>query len=107
MMQWAVLEFTHYTGDDAMFDNFDEEDWQKFSASDLSEALSIIKRANRIDKLARLDDSDSPYGGVFTRTEVVDTYYDLDDFDMSNTPCWCLLAENATGLNFDLIPSRE
>lgn len=110
MMQWAVIEFTHYTDDDAMFDNFSEENWRKFSAQNLSEAIDILTRYTRLTgalSLARIDDSDSPYGGVFTDTAVAETYWDLDDADKDSILCWCLVAENATSLNLDRVPAFE
>ena len=108
MMQWAVIEFTHYTDDDAMFDNFSEENWRQFSAQNLSEAIDILTRYTRLTgalSLARIDDSDSFYGGVFTDAAVAEDYWNLDDADKDTILCWCLVADYATDLNLDRVPS--
>jgi len=41
-MRWAFLEFTHYTDDDALFDNFAAADYTRITVDSLAEAVKRI-----------------------------------------------------------------
>ena len=96
-MRWAVIEFTHYTGDDTMFENFADDDFQVTVADTLSEVISQLSGST---PLVRIDDGDSPYGGVYTHAQDAD-YFDLDDFARSNVLCWGIFAESVLDRNFN------
>jgi hypothetical protein len=91
-MRWAILEFTHYTGDDAMFECYDAEDFAVVEAPSLAD---VIRRLERIEHciLTRLDDTDSPYGAVVTDARMANRYWKLSDATLSNTRCWWIFAE--------------
>ena len=94
-MRWALTTFTHYTGDDAMFENFTVDDYTVLDAPSLHDALALVG-ADR--PLARIDDGDSPYGGVFTDQRRSKRYFKLNDFVRSNTLCYGLFAESVIDL---------
>lgn len=71
-------------------------------AETLSAALEQI--APLTGPLARLDDSDSPYGGVYAPQRLARRYYQLNDHWLSNTLCVLLAAEPVLALDFDQIP---
>ena len=71
-MRWALITFTHYTGNDAMFENFSAEDYAVIEADSLADALAQVSMPG--ESLAQIDDSDSPYGGVFTSRRVARRY---------------------------------
>lgn len=98
-MRWALITFTHYTGNDAMFENFSAEDYAVIEADSLADALAQVSMPG--ESLAQIDDSDSPYGGVFTSRRVARRYFKLNDFALSNTLCYGLFAENVLMEDFD------
>ena len=98
-MRWAFRQFTHYSGNDAMFEVDTEEDYEVLEAPTLGAALDQV--APRTGPLARLDDSDSPYGGVFAPKRLAPRYFKLNDRWLSNTPCVLLAAEPVLALDFD------
>ena len=71
-------------------------------AETLSAALEQI--APLTGPLARLDDSDSPYGGVYAPKRLSRRYYLLNDHWLSNTLCVVLAAEPVLALDFDRMP---
>jgi hypothetical protein len=99
-MRWALLEFTHYPGDDAVFDTYAPEDWHIIPADSLTDAVAIAA-AIQGQPLARIDDSDSPYGGVFTNARMARRYTLLQDSVRSNTLCYAIFAESVFALPFD------
>ncbi len=98
-MRWAFHEFTHYTGDDAMFEVTTEDDYSVLEAPTLGAALDQV--APLTGPLARLDDSDSPYGGVFAPKRLAARYFKLNEQWLINTPCVLLAAESVLDLDFD------
>ena len=48
MAIFYLIEFQHYTGDDAMFDNFDVTDWTPLTADTLDDALEQAHNAMRL-----------------------------------------------------------
>ena len=101
-MRWAVIEFTHYTGDDTMFENFADDDFHVIVAETLSEVLTQLSGSTR---LARIDDGDSLYGGVYTNAWVSRRYFKLNDFVLSNTVCYAIFAETVLDRDFDAMRS--
>jgi hypothetical protein len=39
-MRWYAIQFTHYTGDDTMFENFEPDDYFPIDADTLSDPVS-------------------------------------------------------------------
>ncbi len=97
-MRWALITFTHYTGDE-MFENFSAEDYAVIEAESLTEALTHVAMPG--ESLARIDDSDSPYGGVFTARRFARRYFKLNDRTLSHTLCYGLFAENVLMEDFN------
>ena len=100
-MRWYAIEFTHYTGDDTQFDNFDRDDYFPIEADTLSEALRQAAGTvygSDLPMLSRIDDSDSPYGGVFTVSRYARRYHILNDWTLSNLPVFGVFAEGV--MNF-------
>ena len=60
-MRWAVLTFTHYTNDDALEAAYDDP--ADYSVCTADAVAAITPPGQR---LARIDDHDTPYGGVYT-----------------------------------------
>lgn len=98
-MRWALIEFTHYSGDDALFDNYAAADYSVLHADSLTEAVAQVTRPGA--PLTRIDDSDSPYGGVYTSRRLARRYFQLNDFVRSSTLCYGIFAESVLQLNFD------
>lgn len=98
-MRWAFKQFTHYSGDDAMFDGDTEAAYAVLEAPTLGAALAQV--APQTGPLARLDDSDSPYGGVFAPKRRAARYFKLNDRWLTDTPCVLLAAEPVLALDFD------
>lgn len=48
MATFHVTEFQHYSGDDAMFKNFDAEDWLDVEADSMDDALEQVTRELRL-----------------------------------------------------------
>lgn len=101
-MRWAFKQFTHYSGDDAIFEVDTEEDYSVLEAETLADALERVEPLT--GPLARLDDSDSPYGGVYAPKRLARRYYQLNDHWLSNTLCVLLAAEPVLALDFDRMP---
>lgn len=104
-MRWAFKEFTHYSGNDAMFAMDTEDDYSVLEADTLGAALTHV--APLTGPLARLDDSDSPYGGVFAPKRLAARYFKLNDRWLTNTPCVLLVAEPVLALDFDRMVSYD
>ena len=100
-MRWAITEFTHFTGDEAMFESLADEDFWVIEAETLSEVLERLAVRNGGGSLARIDDGDSPYGGVYTDARAARRYFKLNDFVLSNTSCYAVFAESVLDRNFD------
>lgn len=98
-MRWAFQQFTHYTGDDAMFDSAEPEDFSVVEADTLAAALERVTPLT--GPLARIDDGDSPYGGVYAPRRVAHRYFQLNDQWLSNTLCVLLAAEPVLAFDFD------
>lgn len=98
-MRWAFQQFTHYTGDDAMFNTQEPEDFSVVEADTLAEALDRV--APLTGPVARIDDGDSPYGGVYAPKRLARRYFQLNDQWLSNTLCVLLAAEPVLALDFD------
>lgn len=99
-MRWAIVEFTHFTGDEAMFETMTEEDFAVVEGETLSEIVRRVEGING-ESLARIDASDSSYGGIYTDARLARRYFKLNDFVLSNTLCYGIFAEPALELNFD------
>lgn len=96
-MQWALVTFTHYTGDDAQYDNFEPADYTWLEAPSLHAALQDVARVAG-HPLARLDDGDSPYGGTFAHARLARRYFKLNDFARSNTLVYGLFAASVLAM---------
>jgi len=99
-MRWAFLEFTHYTGDDALFDNFSASDYTKITADSLDTVVHQLATIQG-EPLTRIDAGDSPYGGVYTHARIAQRYWKLNDFVRANTPCYAVFAESVLDLPFE------
>jgi hypothetical protein len=97
-MRWAFVEFTHYTGDDAL-ENFSAADYTRITADSLADAVKQIATIQG-QPLARIDDGDSPYGGVYTNARLARRYWILNDHVRSNTTCYGIFAESVLNLPF-------
>ena len=94
-MLWYTLQFTHYSGDDISFDNFTAKDFNPIHAGTLSEALHHAASpvyGPHVPPLARIDSSDSPYGGVFTLRQHAGHYFQLHDFVRDTLPVFAVFA---------------
>ena len=94
-MVWYTLQFTHYSGDDVQFDNFTADDFNRISAGTLTEAVQHAAQAvygPHPPALARIDDGDSPYGGVFTLRQHAGHYFQLHDFVRDTLPVFAVFA---------------
>lgn len=91
-MRWAVLEFTHYTTDEALA-IYEPSDYSPMAADTLADAVAAITPLGM--HLARIDDHDTPYGGVFTNARYARRYDILNDWTRSNLLCYALVAEYA------------
>ena len=94
-MRWYATQFTHYTGDD-MFENFEPDDYFPIDSDTLSDAVHQAAQTvygPQVPPLRRIDDGDSPYGGVFTLSRYARRYFILNDGTLSNLPVFGVFAD--------------
>lgn len=82
-----------------MFDTAGAEDFSVFEADTPAEALDRI--APLTGPVARIDDGDSPDGGVYAPKRVARRYFELNHQWRSNTLCVLLAAEPVLALDFN------
>lgn len=76
-MRWYVLTFTHYSSDDVL-ENHPITDYQPLEASSFRDAVREVS-AIQGRPVLRIDDGDSPYGGIFCDAAVSSFYHNLPE----------------------------